>query len=107
LCVTVDKTLKYSLSAVDVLHTPGLDGSNIVDGMDGHLEEVCFRVHSPIALVSQSKIPWDASVLMLHVVVSGRAQTVHTSCDPCGARTHSQPTGRSAERTSSLGDAAS
>jgi hypothetical protein len=57
LCVTVAETMKYILSAADILYNPGLNGSNVIDGMDGHLEAISFERDSPLELASQSTMP--------------------------------------------------
>lgn len=57
LCVTIDTVLKYSLTAADVLQIPSLDSRDIVNGMDGHLEQASFGRDLPLELVSQKSVP--------------------------------------------------
>ena len=49
--VTVDKVLEYSLTAADILRTPAQNSIDIIDGMNGHLEALCFDVDAPLELV--------------------------------------------------------
>ena len=50
--VTVDTVLKYSLTAADILQMTSLDSRDIVNGMDGRLEEASFGRDLPLELVS-------------------------------------------------------
>jgi hypothetical protein len=51
-CVTVDKVLKYSLTAADILQNPALYSRDIVASMDGCLEAIRFEDDTPLEPVS-------------------------------------------------------